>query len=156
MAHKHSVYDTDNHFTIDPVSRSIRQESGKTKLMQHDHNSERYTFELSRYIEGHDMSLCNDIKIHYINASDDKFGLSEGPYIVNDMQVDPTSEGLIIFSWLIPGTATMYPGTLSFAISFACVNDANIDYAWHTDVFSEITISGGIHNIGLDGVLGGV
>ena len=150
MAHKHNVYDTDNHFVIDPVSRIIRQESGKTKLMQHDHNSERYTFELPRYIEGHDMSLCDDIKIHYINVGVNKSDQSEGPYPVEDMQTSPDDENVIIFSWLLSGNTTMYAGSLSFAVSFACLDGTSIDYAWHTDTFSGITIAGGIHNEGLD------
>ena len=156
MAHKHNVYDTDNHFIIDPISRSIRQESGKTKLMQHDHNSERYTFELPRYIEGHDMSLCNSIKIHYANTSLSGTEVSEGPYAVEDMQFAPGDESVIIFSWLLSGETTMYAGSLTFAISFVCMDNLKIDYAWHTDVYSGITIFGGLHNVGLDSILGGV
>ena len=148
MAHVHSIYDTDNHFIIDPISRSIRQESGKTKLMQHDHNSERYTFELPRYIEGHDMSVCNDIKIHYINVSANKSYQSEGPYPVSDMQIDSNSADTIIFSWLLSGNTTMYAGSLSFAISFTCLDGDIIEYAWHTDVYSEITVLSGMHNSG--------
>lgn len=146
MAHVHNVYDTDNHFVIDPISRNIRRESGKTVLMQHDHNSERYTFELPRYIEGHDMSTCNDIRIHYINISTNKSYQSEGPYPVCDMQIEPNFENTIIFSWLLSGNTTMYDGSLNFAISFACVDGDIIDYAWHTDVYSEITVLSGMHN----------
>lgn len=35
MAHKHSIYDTDPHFKIDPATRAIQNESGKVKLMQY-------------------------------------------------------------------------------------------------------------------------
>lgn len=66
MAHKHSVYDTDPHFAIDPITRAItNQSTTKTQLMQYDHNSERFTFEIPRLVDGHDMKLCDKIEIHY-------------------------------------------------------------------------------------------
>lgn len=47
MGHTHNVYDTDTHFSINPVTRMIKNESSKkVTLIQHDHNSERFTFEL--------------------------------------------------------------------------------------------------------------
>ena len=65
MAHKHSVIDTDKHFVIDPVTREITNNSEKLSLMQNDHNSETYTFEIPRNIDGHEMALCNVVEIHY-------------------------------------------------------------------------------------------
>ena len=67
MSHIHSVYDGDTHFKIDPVTRQIENTSGKVILMQNDHNSERFTFEIPRTIDGHDMSQCNAVEVHYIN-----------------------------------------------------------------------------------------
>jgi hypothetical protein len=73
MAHFQSVLDTDTRFSVDVVSRQIRNASSKkTILIQHDHNSERFTFELPRYIEGHDMSLCNKAEARYLNISSGK------------------------------------------------------------------------------------
>ena len=44
MAHKHSVYDTDTHFSINQITQAIKNESSsKTTLIQYDHNSERFT-----------------------------------------------------------------------------------------------------------------
>ena len=69
MAHKHSVYDTDTHFSINPMTRALKNESlSKTCLIQYDHNSERLTFEIPRYIEQHDLSLCDVVEIHYLNV----------------------------------------------------------------------------------------
>lgn len=57
MAHKHPIYDTDPHFKIDGDTRVIINASDvKVALMQGDHNSERFTFEIPRYVDGHDMS----------------------------------------------------------------------------------------------------
>ena len=146
MAHKHSVYDTDNHFIVDPVTRMIRAQSKKTKLMRHDHNSERFTFAVPRYIEGHDMSLCDKITIGFSNYSQDGLGLSMGTYPVTDMQISPDGNDTIIFSWLISGEATAYAGNLFFGISFTCNTDSVVDYAWHTDSFNDIEICEGVHN----------
>lgn len=148
MAHEHSVFNTDERFTIDISTRAITQQSGKSKLMQFDHNSERYEFEMSRYIDGHDMSLCNDIRVNYINVSSTREGQSNGPYVVRDMQIDPNDDEKIVFSWLISRSCTKYPGTLNFTISFRCLTGAIVDYAWYTDIYKGITVSSGIENNG--------
>lgn len=58
MSHNHPILDNDPHFKIDKETRMIKDQSQTASiLMQGDHNSERYTFEMPRYIDGHDMSL---------------------------------------------------------------------------------------------------
>ena len=148
MAHGHSVYNTDERFTIDTVTRAITQQSGKSKLMQYDHNSERYEFEMDRYIDGHDMSLCNDVRVNYLNIASSRDGQTNGPYVVKDMQVSPDDENKIVFSWLISRNSTKYAGTLNFNISFRCLTGAIVDYAWYTDIFKGISVSTGIENNG--------
>lgn len=153
MTHKHSVYDTDRHFIVNALDRTIISQSSKTRLMQYDHNSERFTFQAPRYIDGHDMSLCNAIDIHYINLSADTIYQSTGPYSVDDMGISPDSDDVIIFSWLISGNATTYAGTLTFAISFKCLTESTVDYAWHTDVYSWIDIDGSFITEGSEVIL---
>lgn len=149
MAHKHSIYDNDLHFIIDPITRKIKSESGKVILMQNDHNSERFTFQIPRYIEGHDMSLCNTTEIHYVNTdSENKRNQNEDIYPVTDLQVSPESEDIVIGSWLISQNATTYSGALNFIMRFACVNDKQeLEYQWFTDVYSVIQIAKGIYNV---------
>ena len=101
MAHKHSVYDTDNHFMIDDVTRAVKNASQtKTMLVQHDHNSERFTFEIPRYIDGHDMSVCNVVQIHYINIDSTTKEQKAGIYEVGDLQISPEGDDVVICSWL--------------------------------------------------------
>ena len=151
MTHKHSVYDTDSHFSINPITRAIKNESSrKTTLMQYDHNSERFTFEMPRFIEGHDMTLCNRIELHFINISSvNKADCSEDVYIVDDMQISPEAvdEDIVIFSWLISGNATKYAGNLSFLIRFKCLEGETITYSWNTAICSDIFIGNGMSNI---------
>ena len=143
MAHTHAVIDSDNHFIINPVTREITNNSKKVKLIQGDHASEIFTFEIPRYVDGHDMSLCNKIAIHYINIGQN--GSNPDVHLVEDASVDDAEENLV-FSWLIYRTATKYPGTLNFLIKFSCVTDGVIEYQWNTDIFKGIMIAAGIDN----------
>lgn len=144
MAHVHSVVDTDAHYTIDTIKRVIRNKSQKkVALMQYDHNSERVTFELDhRYLEGHDMSTCNVVEVHYNN------GGNGGVYIVDDLAVSTEDADKVIFSWLISRNATQKVAPLAFRITFKCVSDDETDYVWSTAVNKSITVSAGINNSG--------
>lgn len=144
MAHSHEVKDQDAHFLIDIDSRKVESPSGELILMQFDHQSERITFEMPRYVEEHDMTLCNRIEIHYINTG--RGSKYSGVYEVSDLQLKGDQDNTIIFSWLVTENATQYAGKLSFIIRFACVANENIDYAWNTAVYSKITVSDGIYN----------
>ena len=147
MAHKHSVYDSDTHFSINPVTRTIRNESSqKTTLIQYDHNSERFTFEIPRHVEGHDMSICNVVEIHYLNIEASTKVQNAGVYEVADLQICPEDDEFVILSWLISQNATQLVGSLNFLVRFACVTDGVVDYVWNTAIHSGIAISSGIHN----------
>lgn len=148
MAHKHPIYDTDPHFKIDGDTRVIINASDvKVALMQGDHNSERFTFEIPRYVDGHDMSLCNICQIHYLNVASSTRATNAGIYEVEDLQFDPKDEqNRVVLSWLISSNVTMYVGSLSFVIRFGCSTDGVVDYIWNTAVHSGITISSSICN----------
>lgn len=152
MAHLHSVYDTDLHFIIDPVTRKISSESGKVTLMQNDHNSERFTFQIPRTIEGHDMMQCNVVEVHYVNqSSTNKADESIDVYPVTDLQISPNApeEDVVIGSWLVSQNATTYSGQLHFVMRFACIDEetSEIQYQWFTDIYSVISIAKGIYNV---------
>lgn len=146
MAVRHSVTDSDKRFIIDPVTRAIKNQSGKLTLIQYDHNSERFTFECPHYIDGHDMSLCNKVEIHYINAGITN-SKSSGMYITDDLQIPADNPDIITFSWLISQNATRHVGKLNFVIRFACVSDDGVlEYVWNTGINSDISISKSIYN----------
>ena len=144
MAHDHNLIDSDKPFVINPIDRSITTENKKLKLMRGDHNFERYTFEIPMTIDGHDMSLCNDIRINYENISSaNRADISKGPYKVTDAHV---SDDKLIFSWLVSGNATKYAGTLQFSVGFRCLNGSVVEYAWNTDNFKNIVVSDIVNN----------
>ena len=144
MTHPHIIVDSDDRFSIDPITRKIIPENpAKHMLIRNDHKSERYAFELPLYIEGHDMSKCDSIQIHYVNVSSNRIEKSIDIYEVDDPEV---TDDKLSFTWLISGSATKYVGNLSFTIRFVCFDGESIAYDWHTDIFSSISISDSINN----------
>lgn len=145
MATIHPVIDKDPHFIIDLISRAISTESKKIALMQYDHNSERFTFELPVEIEGHPMLGCDKVEVHYINIDQKTKEESAGVYEVKDREI--VDDKTIAFSWLISRKATKFVGPLSFRLRFICYDaEGSIEYAWHTAIYSGIAISNGIDN----------
>jgi hypothetical protein len=148
MAHIHNIYDTDIHYKIDGVLRTISNASEvKRYLVQGDHNSERFTFELPRHIDGHDMSTCNVVQVRFLNLDKTEKNRVEDAYNVEDLQVSPDSEDVVIFSWLISGNATKYAGTLNFIIRFCCVNDGDVEYSWNTAAHKGVSILDGMEDV---------
>lgn len=147
MSHINKIIDADPHFTIDPISRRIRNESSKkVNLIQGDHNSERFSFELPRFVEGHDMLECNRVEVHFINIENNTGNRHEDMYDVKDMQIHPNNPEHVAFSWLITDNATKYVGSLAFGIRFCCTDKDNVaDYVWKTAVNKDIKISEGMN-----------
>lgn len=141
MAHNHLVVDTDVHYKIDGITRTVTNiDETKRELVQHDHNSERFTFEIPRFVDGHDFSECNAVQVHYANLDKFEKVKGSGVYNVDDLHVSSEDENTVILSWLISGNATGTVGTLNFSIRFACINDGVVEYAWNTTVFKGISI----------------
>lgn len=148
MAHLHKVYDNDTHFKINPNTRTFLNESEvKNTIAQGDHNSERITFEVQRYVDGHDMSLCNRIEIHYLNIDTTTKEQSNDVYISDDVTISPEDENLVEFSWLISENATKYNGILSFAISMKCLTGDVVDYKWNTLTYEKLSVGKSLNNV---------
>ena len=147
MAHAHIVSDSDNHFIIDPISRQISNNSRKTILIKTDHNSEQFTFELPRYVEGHDMSLSNKVEVHFLNINSKTRQTNPGIYNVVDFDVDAEDNTKVLGTWLVSREATKNPGSLNFVIRFSCLADDNVEYySWNTAIYTGITIADTIEN----------
>lgn len=143
MSHNEKITDMDSLFVIDPITREIKKELGsKTTVTQYDHNSEKFTFCLPRYIEGHDMIECNKVEIHYLTMSGKK-----GLYPVTDLSIYSEDDTKLICTWLLSQNATADAGVLSFLVRFACVSeDGTIKYAWNTNICASIYVLRGLYN----------
>lgn len=131
---------------IDPVSRKITTKYEKIRLVQHDNNSTRVTFEMPRYVRGHDMSRCSTVEVHYDNISIDRKQKRSDVYVVTDIIVAPEDDETINFSWLVSRGATQIVGNLDFSLHFGCNEDPDLEYAWHTTPYSGIVVLEGKHN----------
>lgn len=140
MEHKHDVIDKDKLFKIDPVTRAILNNSSKTTVVQYDHNFERFTFELPRIVDGHDMSLCNKVEVHYFNIDDSTKKVNSGIYEVHDLKAEGET---VTCSWLISGNSTQLKGLLKFLVRYKCVEDDVTTYAWNTLFFTGLYVSDG-------------
>ena len=144
MGHEHNVQDLDARFTIDPVTRQIKNESKKKLLLaQGDHNSEIYGFRCPRYIESHDMSLCNKVEVHFFNYESQSKKVNSGKYEVTDLKIGE-DESTVEFSWTISGNGTQLQGYTEFLVRFKCVDENDIvTYAWNTLFFSDVNVGRG-------------
>lgn len=142
------VSDTDAAFTINPITREIQNtKSNKRILMQNDHNSERFSFKVPRFIDGRDVASCNLVQVQYLNVDSRSRESSSGVYTVTDMEVYPFINDMLTCSWLISNNATKFAGHLSFLLRFAHVTDDGlVKYAWSTDIYSEIAIVEGLNS----------
>lgn len=140
MPHTHDIIDTDCHFLINPVTRTIGTKSDKLCVVQFDHGSERFTFQMPRYVEEHDMSMCDRIEIHYTNIIRTKKQQNDDVYIVRpeDCTFDRDT---LFFSWLVTGNATQLVGTLRFSVTFLCHDDAGyVIYEWGTTQYEGVQV----------------
>lgn len=144
MEHNHSVLDKDTHFIIDPVTRAITTSSEKLHVMQYDHNSERLTFEMPRYIEGHDMSVCNKVEVHFLNIDLKTKDQVSGYRELDDFRISEEDKNKVVVSWLISKGSTKLGGKLNFLLNFRCVENGVETYALHTDFFTNYTVKSGL------------
>ncbi|MBQ8498091.1 MAG: hypothetical protein IJ489_11650 [Clostridia bacterium] len=144
MAHNHTISDSGAYFQVDPLTRTMRIASASIpKLIRNDHNSERFTFSIPRYIDGHDMLSCNRAEIHYLNIGTETGEQSEGFYLADDLHEDPKNKSHVLCTWLIARNATKYVGTLDFLLRLCCVSEEDADYVWNTAIYTGVTVSEG-------------
>lgn len=146
MAHIHEIKDAETHFIIDATTREISNAGVLPALVQGDHNSEVFTFVAPRFVDGHDLSACNKVKVHYLNID----SVTRKPYAdiyeVDDLHIDETDTTKVVFTWLISRYSTQNVGLLNFAIEYTCEKDGVIDYSWNTAIFTGVNVKAGINN----------
>ena len=142
VAHEHNVIDDDQVFTIDPVTRQISCVAPERNvLVQEDHKSEVFRFRMPRIVEGHDMALCDVVRIAYINIqaeSNDRV-FSDGTYDVTDLHIDSTGNN-IEFSWEVTAGSTQFEGTLNFGVIFKCMEGKRVTYRWGTFYYESVYV----------------
>lgn len=145
MSHVNKIIDADPHFEIDINTRNIKNmSSSKVSLVQYDHNSERFSFTMPRFVEGHDMMECNSVQVKYFSTAKPT---EKGLYKVTDLAVCEENEENVCCTWLISQNVTKTSGAIQFLLRFACISeDGTLEYAWHTNPFTGIHVSMGMDN----------
>lgn len=140
--HPHVVADDDSRFIIDSNTRVISHvSSARPVLMQYDHNSEKYTFEVSRYVEGHDMTLCNRVRVHFNNISSETGEEFADVAELYDLALSPEDDSILVCTWTITRQATQFAGTLAFLVQFECIDDNGESvYEWHSDIYRGVQV----------------
>lgn len=148
MSHEHLIIDDDVRFQVDPDTKAlVDSEPTKRTIVQYDHNSERYTFEIPRTIEGHDMSLCNVVEFHFTNIDKKTQEENDGFFPVTDLHVSAEDDTKVICSCTIDRVATQLVGPLHFAMRYACEKpDGTVDYEYNTRKYTRISVSEGMGN----------
>lgn len=148
MFNTDQIKDTDTHFIIDPLTRTITNTfSGNNTIVQYDHNSERFTFDIPRYVDGHDMFECTSVRIHYINSDATNWQKTEGVYIPDDFAIVDGDENMLTFTWLLSSATTQYAGYLHFSIQFARVEGEKLAYSWGTGTYKGVSVIESINNV---------
>lgn len=141
LTHNDILVNTDALCEIDVHSRKIINKTKKVDFLQFDHNSERVGFTMERYVDGHDMSMCDRVAVKYLNVRNDDM------YIVDDLKVSDDGEH-ITFTWLVSGNVTQEVGSLIFLVNFRCWNDGGvITYNWSTQPCSTYSILRGVESM---------
>ena len=144
----YNIIDNEPVFEINDTTRVIScAAASEIAIIQFDHNSERFTFRLNKFVEGHDVTKCNKVEVHYKNIDALTREETSGIYTVDDLQPDPEDETKVSCTWLISQNATGKVGKLNFLLRFSSVtDDGTIEYAWNTAMFTGIVISPGMYN----------
>lgn len=148
MPHEHPIIDDDARFQVNVDTKAlIDSEPSKRTIVQYDHNSERYTFEIPRYIEGHDMSLCNVVEFHFTNIDKATREERNGFLPLTDLHVSAENENKVICSCTIDKICTQHVGPLHFSIRYACEeSDGTVVYEYNTRKYTRISIADGMGN----------
>lgn len=149
MSHENQIVDPDKYFKVDPVTRKITDgTAASTVVMQYDHNSERLTFLVPRFVENHDMLECNKAEVHYSITDSVTKERTVGVYEIDDLKSQYYGENEnVTCTWLLSQNVTKIVGSLKFVLRFSCVKeDGTIEYAWSTAVCEALNIESGIYN----------
>ena len=142
--HTENLVDNDRKFLIDPQTRTIKNASCDKELVQYDSSSEVFTFEMPRYVEGHDMGTAKNVKVYYVNKGTSE-EIVDSTDVTSTLKITDDGTNTVVFSWTIPANATQHEGTLDFAVTFTCP-EVSPDYIWSTKIYSGIVINKGLRN----------
>lgn len=106
-----------------------------------DVNSQIVTFQLPKFHEGHDLSLCANKKLKWKNMASTAEGIS-------DLVVKSTAENWTA-EWEVPPAAMTQAGNLEIAIQLYDILNEQIAFSWNTPAFKEFSIGDSFNEVGV-------
>lgn len=150
MVNHSPLKDTGAFFTIIPETREIKvPTSHKVIGVVGDHLAEQLTFELPRFIDGHDIEGCTRRYISWLNVNGEP-----GNDQLEELKVPPegAKEGMIYLTWTIRNLLAVSKGVVQFSLHFECLDadGATVRYHWGTAVCKNCEILDSVnHAIGV-------
>lgn len=100
-----------------------------TVALQYDNNSNEIVFECDRYVDGHDLFNCSNIRIFWENPSapenaEDMY--KSGMYEASESRRPGENEiETFCFSWIIDASMTEYTGPINFQVVFLDLKESD-------------------------------
>lgn len=108
-----------------------------------DVNSQIITFKCPRFAEGHDLSLCAEKRLRWINFASKNEGSSK--LICKKRNGE---ENYIYLEWQAQAEAFTKAGQLEIAISIFDMQNGKMAYSWNTSVFSGLKVGASLDSVG--------
>lgn len=134
MALHSTIKDTGSFFTIVPETRAVQVPSTHKVIgVVGDHLAEQLTFEIPRFIDGHDISGCARRYVAWKNVGGE---LGTDQLVPLDESPEGAKEGMLYFTWTIRDRLAAVRGLVQFSLHFEDVAEGEdgerVLYHWGT------------------------
>lgn len=128
---------------IDPIQRSflIKDTHNLVLGFEGDVNSQKVTFQLPKFHEGHDLTLCGQKTLRWKN-------LATGVEDWSELVVVEESSDKWIATWIVPPAVYTAAGIIQIAISIYDLNGTHVAFAWNTATFSGFVVEKTLSEVG--------
>lgn len=120
----------------------IPREFNKVVAFEGDVNSQIISFQIPRFHESHDLSLCAFKKLKWFNRNAGTEGRA-------NLLLVETTESYQLLQWRIPPEAALKSGTLGLSIILYDIFNGKIAFSWNTPVCEQLTISASDQEVSL-------
>lgn len=116
----------------------------KTVAYVGDVNSQIITFVCPRYADNHDLFLCDNKRLRWINSSSKLDGSS-----ILDWELNPKNDSELLLKWKMPAEAFTQAGKLQISISifdFAAGTN-QVAFSWNTAALSDLEVGSSLDTV---------
>lgn len=128
---------------IDPIQRSflIKDTHNLVLGFEGDVNSQKVTFQLPKFHEGHDLTRCGQKTLRWKN-------LATGVEDWSELAVVGESDDKWLATWIVPPAVYTAASVIQIAISIYDLNGTHVAFAWNTATFSGFIVEKTLSEVG--------